>query len=160
GSFVIYAAPARNSPDMNRFETRMLSLTRRQQYGIAILAVGLMAAIRSVLDPLLGAELPYFFFIFPVVLGCWLGGLLAGLLATGLSLIVADYLFVAPRGSIFFYDTPSGLLHVISFGIVGIAFSVVFDWSRRAVKAEWLERKNAQERVQFFSDLNEALLPI
>jgi PAS domain S-box-containing protein len=145
---------------MNRFETRMFSLTRRQQYGIAILAVGLMAVIRSVLDPLLGAELPYFFFIFPVVLACWLGGLWPGLLATGLSLVVADYLFVAPRGSVFFYDSPSGLLHVISFGIVGIAFSLVFDWSRRAVKAEWLEREIAQERVQFFSDLSEALLPI
>src|SRR5262249_15009821 len=95
-----------------------------------------------------------------VVLASWLGGFRPGLLATGLSLAVSHYLFVAPRGSVFFRDNPAGLLHALSFGLVGIAFSVMFDWSQRTLKGEWLERKNAQEKVQFFSDLNEALLPL
>jgi PAS domain S-box-containing protein len=115
----------------------MFSLTRKQQYGIAILAVGLTTVIRSALDPLLDGELPFFFFIFPVVLSGWLGGLCLGLFATGLSMAFGEVLLAAD------------LLHAVSFGLVGIAFSALFEWGRRA-----------EGEARFFSDLNAALLPL
>jgi PAS domain S-box-containing protein len=138
----------------------MFSLRRPYLYCIAALSVVVAAALRWVLDPWLGEELPFFFFVFPVVLVCWLGGLWPGLFTTGLSLVLGDYLFVEPRGTIFFADNSAAVMHAASFGILGAAFSVVFEWTQKAIKAEWFERKNAQEQVQFISELNEALLPI
>jgi PAS domain S-box-containing protein len=136
---------------MDSSQTRMFSLTRTQQYGIAILSVFFVAAVRWMAEPLLLGQLPFFFFVFPLVLSCWLGGLWPGLLATGLSLALGTF-FLAPGESV--------AVRGGSFGLLGIAFSLVFDWSQKAAKAEWLERKNAQENVQFLSELNEALLPL
>src|SRR6516165_4632021 len=135
---------------MNRHETYLFSLTRTQQYSIAAFSVFLTAALRWAASPLLDGELPFFFFVFPLVLTCWLGGLWPGLLATGLSLLLGQF-FLVPGESV--------PMHAVSFGLVGIAFSVVFDWSQKVARAEWLERKSAQEKVQFLADLNEALLP-
>src|SRR5262249_8285543 len=145
---------------MNHGEARLFSLTRRLQYGIDILTVGLTAVIKWVLDPFLGRELPFFFFVFPLVLTCWLGGLWPGLLATGLSLVLGECFIIQPGGSVFFHDTPAGLLQAVSFGLAGIAFSVVFDWNRRVVKAEWLERKKATDKVEFFTYLNKPFFPL
>lgn len=136
---------------MNRHETHMFSLTRKQQYFIAAFSVFLAAAIRWAAGPFLDGQLPFFFFDFPLVLTGWLGGLGPGLLATGLSLVLGCQ-FLLPGESV--------PVHAVSFGLLGITFSVVFGWSRKAARMEWLERKNAQEKVQFFLDLNEALLPI
>src|SRR5215471_7015554 len=134
---------------MKYAETRLFSLTRRQQYGITILTVVMATVIRLVLDPVLGEQLPFFFFVFPLVIISALGGLGPGLLATGLSLVLGDYLFIEPRRSLFVLDTPSTLMEALSVAFVGVAFSLVFDWTRRAAMAEWLERKAAQERIQF-----------
>src|SRR6516164_9445468 len=136
---------------MNRHETYLFSLTRTQQYSIAAFSVFLTGVLRWAASPLLGGELPFFFFVFPLVLSCWLGGLGPGLLATGLSLAL---------GSMFLVPGESVPLHAWAFGLLGITFSVVFGWSRKTAGTEWLERKNAQERVQFFLDFNEALLPL
>src|SRR5215831_15545777 len=145
---------------MKHAETRLFSLTRKQQYGITILTVVMAMFIRLALDPILGGELPFFFFVFPLVISSALGGLGPGLLATGLSLVLGDYLFIEPRKSLFALDTPSALTQALSVAFVGVAFSLVFDWTRRAAMAEWLERKAAQERIQFLLDLSEALLPL
>src|SRR5215467_13813228 len=145
---------------MKHAETRLFSLTRKQQYGITILTVVMAMFIRLALDPILGEELPFFFFVFPLVISSALGGLGPGLLATGLSLVLGDYLFIEPRKSLFALDTPSALTQALSVAFVGVAFSLVFDWTRKAAMAEWLERKVAQERIQFLLDLNEALLPL
>src|SRR5215831_18008341 len=131
---------------MKYAETRLFSLTRRQQYGIAVLTVAVAAVIRLVLDPILGEELPFFFFVFPLVISSALGGLGPGLAATGLSILVGDVLFIQPRGSLFVFDTPAALTQALSVGFVGLAFSLVFDWIRKAAMAEWVERKIAQER--------------
>jgi hypothetical protein len=69
---------------------RMFSLSEPQRYGVAIIGVAVAAAVRMVLDPLLGDELPLFLFTFPVILAAWFGGLWPGLLATALSLALGD----------------------------------------------------------------------
>ena len=75
----------------------MLSLTRLQRYGIAVLGVVLVAALRLALDSILREDLPLFFFIIPIILAGWCGGLWPGVLATALSVLVGDYLKFADR---------------------------------------------------------------
>src|ERR1051326_7845275 len=106
---------------MKHAETRLFSLTRRQQYGIAILTVALATGIRLILAPILGEELPFFFFVFPLVISSALGGLGPGLAATGLSLVAGDVMFIHPRGSLFVFDTPAALTQALSVGFVGVA---------------------------------------
>ena len=127
---------------MDEHATGMSSLTRTQRYGIAVLGVALTAVLRWALDPLLGEEIPLLFFCFPVVLACWLGGLGPGLLATLLSLLLGDYLFLSPRGSIFVYPTKLSLTRFGAFAFVGVMFSILFDRIRKEIKArlECLER--------------------
>jgi len=92
---------------------RVFSLTRTARYGIAVLSVVIAAALRLALDPILGEAPPYLLFFFPVILAAWYGGLGPGLLATALSLLLGDYLFIAPRYSILRYDVPQDLASLV-----------------------------------------------
>jgi PAS domain S-box-containing protein len=76
-------------------------------------------------------------FIFAVIIAAWAGGLWPGLLATALSLLLGEYLFIAPRGWIFQYEHPLSQEQVITLGFVGTAFSLLFDRIREGVKAEF-----------------------
>jgi PAS domain S-box-containing protein len=143
---------------MKQAESRLFSLTLAQRYGIALLGVFVATIIRWVLDPILDAQLPFFFYVFPLVIAAALGGLGPGLLATGLSLVIGDFLFIEPRGSLFVYDTPGSLIQGLGMAFVGVAFSVVFDWSRKALKAEWFERKASEERLVRITDVTQGAL--
>jgi PAS domain S-box-containing protein len=127
---------------MPRHETRILSLTRKQRYGIAVIGVLLAAILRSALDPFLGADLPLFIFVLPVIVAGWYGGLWPGLLATVLSLLIGDYLFISPRGGIFRHEDFLSMQRVLSFVFIGILSSILCDKNRKAIKAhlECLER--------------------
>ena len=127
---------------MARHETRILSLTRKQRYGIAVLGVILAAIVSTVLDPILGADLPLFLFVLPVIVAGWYGGLWPGLLATVLSLLIGDYLFISPRGSIFPHEDLLGTQRVLTFAFTGTVVSILCDKTRKAIKAqlECLER--------------------
>jgi len=98
----------------------MVSLSGIQRYGIAVLAVMLVAAVRVVLGSILTQELPLFLFILPIVFVCSSGGLGPGLVATALSLLFAN---------------PSDLTGVLSLGFTGTVFSLLFDRHRKAIKA-------------------------
>ncbi|HKQ77008.1 MAG TPA: PAS domain S-box protein [Blastocatellia bacterium] len=115
---------------------RILSLTRTARFGVAVLSVAIAAAIRLALNPILGDELPLFIFIFPIILAAWYGGFWPGLLATALSLLLGEYLFITPRGSIFHYENVHDLLRAEMLGTVGAIFSIMFDRIRKSIKAE------------------------
>jgi PAS domain S-box-containing protein len=137
---------------MKQAETHLFSLTRTQQYGIAIFGVVIATVIRWALDSILGEQLPFFFYVFPLVIAAAVGGLGPGLLATGFSLLLGDFFFIAPRGSLFVFDTPSALIQGASVAFIGLAFSVLFDWSQKSLKAEWIERKASEERLVRITD--------
>src|SRR5215475_7294872 len=122
---------------MTRNVMPLLSLSRTQRYGIAILCAVFVAAARLALDPLLGEELPTTMFIFAVILAAWYGGLGPGLFVTALSILLSKYLFIAPRGVIFRYEHPLSQDKVITLGFVGTAFSLLFYRIREGVKAEF-----------------------
>jgi hypothetical protein len=98
----------------------MVSLTGIQRYGIAVVAVMFVAAIRVALGSILTQELPLFLFVLPIIFVCSSAGLGPGLLATALSLLFAN---------------PSDLTGVLSLGFTGTVFSLLFDRHRKAIKA-------------------------
>jgi PAS domain S-box-containing protein len=115
-------------------ERRILSLTRTQRYGIAVLGVVLAAFLRAGLDPVLQTELPLFLFVIPVILAGWYGGLGPGLLATLLSLLTSDYLFVSPRGAILLSKDYLSVERVAGFALVGALFSILSERTRNTIK--------------------------
>jgi K+-sensing histidine kinase KdpD len=56
-----------------------------------------------------------------VILAAWFGGLWPGVLATALSLVLGDYLFIAPRGKLLHYEdllTWNRVSYLFFFGLV------------------------------------------
>src|SRR5689334_4946118 len=104
-------------------ERQILSLTRTQRYSIAVLGVIVTALLRAALDPVLRTDLPLFLFVIPVILAGWYGGLGPGLLATFLSLVTGDYLFMSPRGAILLYKGLVNVERAAGFAFVGTLFS-------------------------------------
>ncbi|HLH32328.1 MAG TPA: ATP-binding protein [Terriglobia bacterium] len=125
----------------------MFSLKRSQHYVIATFTVALATVVRWLFDPFLGPQLPYFVYTFPVVLSCWLGGLLPGLFATVLSLAAGDYFFIFPRGSLFKSATT---LQSVSFAALCIAFTILFNWQNAARTGAARRLKDSDERYRAF----------
>ena len=140
--FFLRDQTSRNRLVMARHQAQIFSLTRTQRYAIAVSGVLLAAFLRALLDPFLGADMPLFVFVAPVIAAGWFGGLWPGLLSTVLSLLIADYLFIAPRGSLFQYEDLLSLQRIFIFAFVGTLVSILCDKTRNAIKArvECLER--------------------
>jgi PAS domain S-box-containing protein len=141
----------------------MLSLTRLQRYGVAILGVILVAVLRLALDSIFREDLPLFFFIIPIILAGWCGGLWPGVLATALSLLLGDYLFMTPTGSIFHHGSHLNHMRALTLTFTGVGFSILFDRTQKAVRALHESQRlaqNAEATAHFMVELNEALLPL
>src|SRR5262245_148098 len=121
---------------MAQHAMRMFSLTRTQRYGIAVLGVAATVILRLALDPILKEDIPLFLFIIPVIIASWSGGVGPGLLATALSLLAGNYLFMAPRGTISF-NSEIDFLRVTTFAFMGVTFSLLFDKIRKVIRAEF-----------------------
>jgi PAS domain S-box-containing protein len=113
----------------------MFSLTRLKRYGISLAGVLVLTVLRLALDPLLGAELPLFLYVFPIVVAAWYGGLWPGLMATFLSLLLGNYLFIPKHDHLSF-------MRAMALGFIGTTFSILLDRTRKANRAylECLER--------------------
>jgi PAS domain S-box-containing protein len=121
---------------MAQHAMRMFSLSRTQRYGIALLGVAVALAMRLLLDPILKEDVPLFLFVIPVIVAAWSGGLGPGLLATVLSLLVGNYLFMAPRGTISLTNYLT-FTRAATFAFLGTSFSLLFDKVRKTVRAEF-----------------------
>jgi PAS domain S-box-containing protein len=101
-----------------------------QRYAAVALALALAVSLRLLLWPLLKAELP-FLLLWPAVMFCsWYGGLGPGLLATALSVVVADSLLLQP-----FHRGAAGLDEWLGLGLfvlLGVFVSVLNDKLHRA----------------------------
>lgn len=83
-------------------------------------ALGLVvsaAAIRFALDPMLGDSAPYLFFVLAVLIATVRFGLWAGVVAVAASAILATFLFVPPRWSLFPLE-PQRLVTLASFCLI------------------------------------------
>ncbi|HEY9879366.1 MAG TPA: PAS domain S-box protein [Leptolyngbyaceae cyanobacterium] len=81
-------------------------------YGVPVLTVGLAVLLTLLLQSLLKPSL-FAFFYAAVAISAWMGGMLGGLLATGLSVAGINYFFVAPLYSFGI----SGLGSIVQMGV-------------------------------------------
>jgi len=91
---------------------------------VAIAATVLMVLFRLALAGVLDDDAPYLPFMLAVVAAAWWGGLMPGLLATGLSFLAGNYLFLVPVGT-FWISQANALIHTIVFLTAGTLISVL-----------------------------------
>jgi K+-sensing histidine kinase KdpD len=86
---------------------------------IALVATAVSALIRLTLDPMLHAQAPLLVLACGVVVAALYGGSTAGIVATILTIPVADYLFVEPRYTWFVHDTAAESVSLVTFVALG-----------------------------------------
>lgn len=104
------------------------------------------------LDPVLGDELPLFIFAFPIILAAWFGGLGPGLLATALSLLVGDYLFISPRGTLFHYKDLLTLNRVSFLWFFGFVITVMIERLRESIQDEMASLERSRLLIEGVKD--------
>src|SRR5215212_7666348 len=119
------------------------------RYGVAILAVGAAVLVKWWLDPLTVQDTPFLLILGAIVIGAWYGGLGPGLLATALSALAIDYLFLVPRVS--FAAVGPELLDLGAFVVEGILVCVLTASLRSArdrAEGSALEAQRHQENLR------------
>jgi PAS domain S-box-containing protein len=86
---------------------RLERLSMRFGSPLAFTFAAIALAIRWLLDPWLGDSYPLVTLYAAVAAAVWVGGHGGGMLAAVTGYLASDYLFIAPRGSFGFSDTPS-----------------------------------------------------
>jgi K+-sensing histidine kinase KdpD len=114
------------------------SRRRLESYAVAIAAVAAVAIVREASDSFLGTTLSYTPFLLAVIVASWYGGTSAGLLSVALSLLVGNYLFADPRGSLTFTEAES-TVRALFFAGSGALLAMVLG------RAHWSVRR-AEER--------------
>jgi len=119
------------------------------QYGFSVAVVALATLLRYAAGPVFGEEVPIVLYFPAIVVCAWFGGLWPGLLATGLSALLAWYLFIPPYYSMS-ADSPTAPAQLAVFLLVGALISLLAESlqnaRRRAEKSEAVER-NAREKL-------------
>lgn len=121
--------------------------TQLPGYVVAALAVGLALLVKLLLDPLMEEESPFLLFFGAVIIGAWLGGLGAGLFATVLAALTADYFFLSPTHTLL-VDDFGQVLRLALFVLEGAFISVLVATMRSArqqSEARALQSRRDQE---------------
>ena len=126
-------------------------------YALAVLSVALMLLLLLVVPPL--QQNPFFLFTTAVMLSAWFGGLKPGLLATGLSVAVVDYLFLQPTRS--FETGLTELIQLLVFALLAVLISSLNGQRLRALaklrQTEETLQLQVNERTAQLTTTNEAL---
>jgi two-component system sensor histidine kinase/response regulator len=115
-------------------QARASALTRSMPYATAILFTAVVFLIRCLMDPLLGGHYAITPFMFAVAVSAWYGGWKPGLLSLALSVALASYFFMHPRGSFMI----SGVEHqtgTILYLLASVGGLALFESLRRAKEA-------------------------
>ncbi len=125
---------------MNRFLSR---------YGWAILSTSAALGLRLLLDPLLGARIPYATFFVAVALSAVVGGAIPGMLATVLGALAAVYFILPPRHSFLIASQDQAVGLALDL-IVSSALVALADLQRRArLSAQRSRESERAERQRF-----------
>ncbi len=93
-------------------------------YGLAVVTAFMSLIIHWLLVPFIGLAGPFLLFAPAIMLSAWYGGLGPGLLATGVSCLLANYFLIAPINSFLIAD-PSNLVRLGLFALIGIQISIL-----------------------------------
>ena len=100
-----------------------------RQYLVALVAPAVIAGFMQLTWPLL-KDSPAGLFLLAIAFCSWYGGLRAGLVATVVSILLADYFFFAPYFSLG-HVSPAEFTRVIVLGTVGVFMSVLTELLHR-----------------------------
>jgi PAS domain S-box-containing protein len=103
------------------------------RYGLAVLLTGLAGALRFVLDPWFGQQLPFITFFPAVAVAVWYAGLGPAVLSAGFGMLVANYFFMDARLSFGFPDAPAVSVHLVY--LVGCALIILLGMAARRRQA-------------------------
>lgn len=107
------------------------------RYGVALLSVAAATAVRWGLDGLFQERSPYTTYYLAIMVSAAYGGLGPGLAATAAGGLVADLLFVAPRGRVHIGEAAEAVRFGL-FLLVGGAISLISEGMHRLRRrAEW-----------------------
>ena len=85
-------------------------------YLVALAAVCAALGLRGVLDPWLGARVPYITLFGAIIVAAWYGGAGPALLAAAAAWIAAQLLFVEPRGQIHLRSVQD-LIEIVAYAL-------------------------------------------
>ena len=97
-----------------------------KRFGVVLLSVAGSSGVAFGLKTLLHGQAHLLPFTLAVIASSWYGGLIPGLAATILSVVIADYFFIEP---LFHIEADSALLAV--FLVVGVSISLLQNLHRR-----------------------------
>ncbi len=111
----------KSAPTVNHQDRKIITA---QRYAVAISSVILATLIRHLLNPLWHQGLIFITFYPAIIFSAWYGGMRPGIVATGLSAIIATIFWIPfPFASI--TDAASNLFALFLFVTVGIIFSIL-----------------------------------
>ncbi|HOX56216.1 MAG TPA: sigma 54-interacting transcriptional regulator [Candidatus Paceibacterota bacterium] len=118
-----------------------------QGYLIAVGAVLVAFLLRWWCNPVLQGRLPFAFFLLPIIVTVWLGGLGPSLLATALGALAGGCCFLEPRYSLTGPD-PAGWLALAAYFLTGLVVCWYAEKMRRVTRRveETAEVLKAQQR--------------
>ncbi|HZP71707.1 MAG TPA: PAS domain S-box protein [Pseudolabrys sp.] len=96
------------------------------RYAIAFATVGIAWVVRALLSPVLPSETVYTYFVPPILISAWFGGVGPGLAATVLSIAVADFLLP---------DSPGATLPSIINGVMFILIGIGVSWGGELLRS-------------------------
>jgi len=94
------------------------------RYGTAVAIPLIAAAVRGVLSPLWGDDLPFLTFIPAIVLSAWVGGFGPGIVTTALGAVLGSYFWLPPFGSLRVANA-ADVLGLVFFGAIGVLISAL-----------------------------------
>jgi PAS domain S-box-containing protein len=83
-------------------------------YGLSLIALAAVLALRWALDPLLGDTMPIVTLYGAVAAAIWLSGLTAAVTVTIVGYVIANYFFIEPRGALGLTD-PTNLVGFLAY---------------------------------------------
>src|SRR5579859_4366723 len=104
------------------FNIKSISVPHRPffiKYGLALSSIIYILLPRVYHSDLLWQVSPFLMLIPSIIITSWYGGLLPGLFATFVGLIIGDYFFTHPFYTFIITDIPD-LIRVFLFGVIGI----------------------------------------
>src|SRR6185437_10542105 len=125
-------------------------------YLVAIAATCAVAVARVAVSGAFGNYAPIVSFTIAVTIAAWYGGLKPGLLATALSVLVADYVFV-PNRYTFQIVSVSGTVALGVLAFSGVLISVMCESLHRTRRRLEAEQQNLRNSVAQQSQLRDAI---
>jgi hypothetical protein len=98
---------------------------------VAVLSVLSVTLIRYLLDPWLGDHSPLMLYLLAVIASAWFGGFKQALAASLLSVLIASYLFIPPRGE-FHFPSSSDQLRLVIFLLEAVLICLIIDKLHKA----------------------------